>query len=74
MVHIVLQKVTEFLINYCNEYKKVGANGIVMAEPLAGLLSPDLAQEFSADYVSFRKCHQYGRDDEPCSGKPYRHG
>ena len=48
---IVLQKVTEFLINYCNEYKKVGANGIVMAEPLAGLLSPDLAQEFSADYV-----------------------
>ena len=51
MVHIVLQKVTEFLINYCNEYKKVGANGIVMAEPLAGLLSPDLAQEFSADYV-----------------------
>ena len=22
-----------------------------MAEPLAGLLSPDLAQEFSADYV-----------------------
>ena len=22
MVHIVLQKVTEFLINYCNEYKK----------------------------------------------------
>ena len=41
----------EFLINYCNEYKKVGANGIVMAEPLAGLLSPDLAQEFSADYV-----------------------
>ena len=53
MVHIVLQKVTEFLINYCNEYKKVGANGIVMAEPLAGLLSPDLAQEFSADYCSF---------------------
>ena len=51
MVHIVLQKVTKFLINYCNEYKKVGANGIVMAEPLAGLLSPDLAQEFSADYV-----------------------
>lgn len=51
MVHIVLQKVTEFLINYCNEYKKVGANGIVMAEPLVGLLSPDLAQEFSADYV-----------------------
>ena len=51
MVHMVLEKDTEFLINYCKEYKKVGANGIVMAEPLAGLLSPSLAEEFSADYV-----------------------
>lgn len=51
MVHMVLEKATEFLINYCKEYKKVGANGIVMAEPLAGLLSPTLAEEFSADYV-----------------------
>ena len=51
MVHMVLEKATEFLINYCKEYKKVGANGIVMAEPLAGLLSPALADEFSADYV-----------------------
>lgn len=51
MVHLVLEKATEFLINYCKEYKKVGANGIVMAEPLAGLLSPGLAEEFSADYV-----------------------
>lgn len=51
MVHLVLEKATEFLINYCKEYKKVGANGIVMAEPLAGLLSPSLAEEFSADYV-----------------------
>ncbi len=51
MVHKVLEKATEFLINYCKEYKKVGANGIVMAEPLAGLLSPSLAEEFSADYV-----------------------
>lgn len=51
MVHLVLEKATEFLINYCKEYKKAGANGIVMAEPLAGLLSPALADEFSADYV-----------------------
>lgn len=51
MVHMVLEKATEFLINYCKEYKKVGANGIAMAEPLAGLLSPSLAEEFSADYV-----------------------
>ncbi|MDD4689784.1 MAG: uroporphyrinogen decarboxylase family protein [Eubacteriales bacterium] len=51
MVHIVLEKVTEFIIKYILEYKKVGANGVVMAEPLAGLLSPDLAAEFSATYV-----------------------
>ncbi len=51
MVHTVLEKVTEFLIKYCLEYKKVGANGVVMAEPLAGLLSPALAEEFSSEYV-----------------------
>lgn len=62
MVHIVLEKATEFLINYCREYKRVGANGIVMAEPLAGLLSPELAEEFSAAYV--RKIVEAVQDDE----------
>lgn len=51
MVHTTLNKVTEFLINYIKEYKKSGANGVVMAEPLAGLLSPALADEFSSQYV-----------------------
>lgn len=51
MVHTVLEKTSEFLIKYCLEYKRVGANGVVMAEPLAGLLSPALAEEFSSDYV-----------------------
>jgi len=62
MVHIVLQKATEFLIKYIKEYKRVGANGVVMAEPLAGLLSPDLAEEFSADYV--KKIVNEVQDDE----------
>lgn len=62
MVHIVLQKATEFLIKYIKEYKRVGANGVVMAEPLAGLLSPDLADEFSADYV--KKIVNEVQDDE----------
>lgn len=62
MVHIVLEKATEFLIRYCKAYKAVGANGIVMAEPLAGLLSPDLAEEFSAAYV--RKIVEEVQDDE----------
>lgn len=51
MVHILLDKVTDFLIEYAKAYKAVGANGIVMAEPLAGLLSPALAEEFSGPYV-----------------------
>ena len=50
MVHTVLEKCTTFLINYINAYKEAGANGVVIAEPLAGLLSPALAQEFSGDY------------------------
>lgn len=51
MVHTVLEKVTDFIIKYILEYKRVGANGVVVAEPLAGLLSPALAEEFSADYM-----------------------
>ncbi len=51
MVHTVLEKATAFLIEYAKAYKAVGANGIVMAEPVAGLLSPALEEEFSAPYV-----------------------
>ena len=51
MVHAVLEKATAFLIDYCNAYREAGANGVVMAEPLAGLLSPKLAKEFSHPYV-----------------------
>ena len=47
----VLEKATEFIISYINEYKKVGANGVVMAEPLAGMLSPSLVSEFSSEYI-----------------------
>ena len=51
MVHTVLEKVTEFLIEYANAYKNSGANGVVVAEPVAGLLSPMLEEEFSSPYV-----------------------
>lgn len=52
MVHTVLDKATEFLTRYCLAYKEAGANGVVIAEPLAGLLSPSLAREFSHPYVA----------------------
>lgn len=51
MVETVLEKVTEFLIAYAKAFKEVGANGIAMAEPAAGLLSPSLMDEFSTPYV-----------------------
>ena len=51
MVHAVLERATDFLIEYAKGYKAVGAHGIVMAEPAAGLLSPDLNAEFSVPYV-----------------------
>lgn len=51
LVHTVLEKTTAFLIEYAKAYKAAGCHGIVMAEPAAGLLSPDNCQEFSSDYV-----------------------
>ncbi len=51
MVHTVLEKCTAFLIQYCRAFREAGANGVVMAEPLAGLLSPSLAKEFAHPYA-----------------------
>ena len=50
-VHAVLEKATEYLIRYADAMKQAGADGVVIAEPLAGILSPDMAQEFSHPYV-----------------------
>ncbi len=50
-VYAALEKTTAFLIEYATAYKAAGVDGIVMAEPLAGLLSPALETEFSAPYV-----------------------
>ena len=51
MVHTVMEKTNAFLIDYINAYKALGCDGVVMAEPLTGMLSPNLAEEFSAPYV-----------------------
>lgn len=51
MVHTVLRKATDFLKAYILAYKQAGLDGIVMAEPLSGLLSPALEEEFSSPYV-----------------------
>ena len=51
-VHMVLQKATDYLIQYGLAMKNAGADGIMMAEPLAGILSPGMAAEFSVPYVT----------------------
>lgn len=51
MVHIVLKKCTAFLIDYAKAFKAAGANGIIIAEPAAGLLSPDMCATFSSVYL-----------------------
>ena len=51
MVHILLEKATRFITSYCQAFKEAGANGVVIAEPVAGLLSPALEAEFSGPYV-----------------------
>lgn len=50
-VHILLEKCTEWLIARAKEYKEAGANGILIAEPTAGLLSPKACDEFSSAYI-----------------------
>lgn len=62
MVHEVMEKATAFLKEYILAYKAAGANGVVMAEPLTGLLSPDMAEEFSEPYV--REIAQAVKDDD----------
>ena len=60
-VHAVLEKTTDFLIEYALAYKAAGVDGLVMAEPLAGVLSPSLETEFSAPYV--RRINDAVQDD-----------
>lgn len=62
MVKITLEKVTSFLISYIKAYKEIGANGVVIAEPLTGMLSPALAEEFSEPYV--KQIVETVQDDE----------
>lgn len=61
-VHIVLEKSVLFLFEYIKAYKSAGANGIIMAEPLAGLLSPEMAEIFSEPYV--RRLAEETADDD----------
>lgn len=58
----LLDKCTQFLIDYIRAFKETGADGIVIADPAAGLLSNDDAIEFSSNYV--RKITDELQDDK----------
>ena len=49
--HVLLDKCTQFIEKYCEALKLTGANGVLMAEPAAGLLSNDDCLTFSSQYV-----------------------
>lgn len=51
LVHEVLKKAAEFIASYAQAFKKSGADGIILAEPAAGLLSPAMNREFSVPYI-----------------------
>lgn len=49
--HELLYKCTAFILKYVTALKETGANGVIMAEPAAGLLSNDDCLNFSSLYV-----------------------
>lgn len=50
--HALLEKCTTFLIEYAKAFKTSGVDGIIVAEPMAGLLSPDKCEAFSSRYMA----------------------
>lgn len=60
--HTLLAKCTQFIAKYCQALKQTGANGVLMAEPAAGLLSDDDCRVFSSQYV--RQIVEQVQDEE----------
>lgn len=63
-VHMVLERATEFIEAYCRAFRDAGADGVIIAEPLTGLLNPRMADEFSCEYVK-RILDAVQREDFP---------
>lgn len=48
----LLEIATRFLLRYGWGFREVGADGVIMSEPAAGLITPQAVEEFSSPYVS----------------------
>lgn len=51
LIEAVLEKSTAFLAGYARAFKEAGADGLIMAEPAAGLLSPRMMQTHSSRHI-----------------------
>lgn len=51
VIHALLTKVNPFLLAYARAFKAAGADGVIIAEPMAGLISPAALAEFSSAYL-----------------------
>jgi len=51
LMHLLIEKSARFLADYARAFKDAGADGLAMAEPAAGLLSPRSFSTFSSAYV-----------------------
>jgi uroporphyrinogen decarboxylase len=61
-VHALCSKATDFLIAYARAFRDAGANGLIVADMSAALVSPKQAQAFAAGY--FRKFVEAVQDDD----------
>lgn len=51
-VKTLLEKTTRFVTEYIGALKDAGADGVIVADPVTGLLPPYLATEFALPYMS----------------------
>jgi uroporphyrinogen decarboxylase len=51
LMHTVVEKSAAFLTDYITAFRSAGADGVLMAEPAAGLLSPRGMAAYSSAYI-----------------------
>jgi len=51
LMHLLLEKCASFLTAYLHKFRQAGADGVIMAEPTAGLMSPRAMSQFSSAYI-----------------------
>ena len=61
LVEAILEKTTAFLTEYANAFVEAGADAVIMAEPVAGLVSPaDLGRFSSVNVARIREAVETG--------------